>query len=330
MIEVKDLTKYYGSFAAIQALNFEVADGEIVGFLGPNAAGKTTTLKILAGYMPPTSGTAAVHGFDCVTQSLAARKSLGYLPETVPLYPDLTVSQFLDFAGQAKGLDHRQRRLEVDRAIDDCSLEEVRNTLVAVLSKGFRQRVGLAQALLGRPPLLILDEPTIGLDPAQIVEIRELIRQLAGDHTVILSSHILPEVSQLCQRVIIINRGQIVASDTPANLTHQLNRDARVHLSVEGPEAEVQAAIQAVPGVKTVQGLGKGIFTLEADLDLEVRPELARCIVQRGWDLLELKTQEFTLEDVFINLVTEEEQDPGHAQENYLTAEAQRTQRKDF
>ncbi len=308
MIAVKDLTKYYGSFAAIQALNFEVADGEIVGFLGPNAAGKTTTLKILAGYMPPTSGTAAVHGFDCVTQSLAARKSLGYLPETVPLYPDLTVSQFLDFAGQAKGLDSRQRRLEVDRAIDDCSLEEVKNTLVAVLSKGFRQRVGLAQALLGRPPLLILDEPTIGLDPAQIVEIRELIRQLAGDHTVILSSHILPEVSQLCQRVIIINRGQIVASDTPANLTHQLNREARVHLSVKGPLAEVQAAIAAVPGVKAVQGLGDGTFTLEADLDLEVRPELARCIVQRGWDLLELKTQEFTLEDVFINLVTEEEQ----------------------
>ena len=307
MIAVKDLTKYYGSFAAIQALNFEVADGEIVGFLGPNAAGKTTTLKILAGYMAPTSGTAAVHGFDCVTQSLAARKSLGYLPETVPLYPDLTVNQFLDFAGQAKGLDQRQRRLEVDRAIDDCSLEEVKTTLIAVLSKGFRQRVGLAQALLGRPPLLILDEPTIGLDPAQIVEIRELIRQLAGDHTVILSSHILPEVSQLCQRVMIINRGQIVASDTPANLTHQLNREARVHLSVQGPTAEVQAAIAAVPGVKTVQGPGDGTFTLEADLDSEVRPELARCIVQRGWDLLEMKTQEFTLEDVFMNLVTEEE-----------------------
>jgi ABC-2 type transport system ATP-binding protein len=307
MIAVKDLTKYYGSFAAIQALTFEVADGEIVGFLGPNAAGKTTTLKILAGYMPPTSGTAEVHGFDCVTKSLAARKSLGYLPETVPLYPDLTVSQFLDFAGQAKGLDHRQRRLEVDRAIGDCSLESVRNTLIAVLSKGYRQRVGLAQALLGRPPLLILDEPTIGLDPAQIVEIRELIRHLAGDHTVILSSHILPEVSQLCQRVIIINHGKIVASDTPANLTHQLNRDARVHLSVKGPTAEVQTAIKAVPGVKSVQGSGDGMFVLEADLDREIRPELARCIVQKGWDLLELKTQEFTLEDVFINLVTEEE-----------------------
>ena len=307
MIAVKDLTKYYGSFAAIQNLNFEVADGEIVGFLGPNAAGKTTTLKILAGYMPPTSGFAAVQGYDCVTQSLSARKSLGYLPETVPLYPDLSVTQFLDFAAQAKGLDHRQRRLEVDRAMGDCSLEEVKNALVGVLSKGFRQRVGLAQALLGRPPLLILDEPTIGLDPAQIVEIRELIRQLAGDHTVILSSHILPEVSQLCQRVIIINRGQIVASDTPANLTHQLNRDARLHLMVKGPVPEVQAALQAVPGVKTVRGQENGTFTLEADLDSEVRPELARCVIQRGWDLLELKTQEFTLEDVFINLVTEEE-----------------------
>jgi ABC-2 type transport system ATP-binding protein len=306
MIAVKDLTKFYGSFSAIQALNFEVADGEIVGFLGPNAAGKTTTLKILAGYMPPTSGTATVRGFDCVAQSLAARKSLGYLPETVPLYPELTVSQFLDFAGQAKGLDSRQRRLEVDRTIGDCSLQDVKNTLITYLSKGFRQRVGLAQALLGRPPLLILDEPTIGLDPAQIIEIRELIRQLAGDHTVILSSHILPEVSQLCQRVIIINRGQIVASDTPANLTHQLNREARVHLTVEGPHAEVQAAIAAVPGVKNVHGLGDGTFTLEADLGAEVRPELARALVQGGWDLLELKTQEFTLEDVFMNLITEE------------------------
>lgn len=306
MIAVRDLTKYYGSIAAIQQLNFEVADGEIVGFLGPNAAGKTTTLKILAGYMPPTSGTASVKGYDCISQSLAARHCLGYLPENVPLYPDLTVTQFLDFVAQAKGLDRSQRRLEVDRAVSDCSLEEVKQTLIAVLSKGFRQRVGLAQALLGRPPLLILDEPTIGLDPAQIVEIRELIRQLAGEHTVILSSHILPEVSQLCQRVIIINRGQIVASDTPANLTNQLGRDARLHLSVKGPTSEVEAALKAVRGVKTVLSEADGSFSLEADLDYEVRPELARCVVQHGWDLLELKTQEFTLEDVFMNLVTEE------------------------
>lgn len=307
MIVVKDLTKYYGTFAAIQQVSFEVAAGEIVGFLGPNAAGKTTTLKILAGYMPPTTGSASVHGHDCVTASLAARKSLGYLPETVPLYQDLTVSQFLSFAARAKGLDHRERRREVDRAIADCSLTEVKNTLITVLSKGFRQRVGLAQALLGRPPLLILDEPTIGLDPAQIVEIRELIRQLAGAHTVILSSHILPEVSQLCQRVIIINRGQIVASDTPTNLTQQLGRDARIHLLVHGPAAEVQTALAAVPGVKGIRPQEEGAYTLEADLDTEVRPELARCIIGHGWDLLEMKTQEFTLEDVFINLVTEED-----------------------
>ncbi len=253
MIVVKDLTKYYGTFAAIQNLTFEVAAGEIVGFLGPNAAGKTTTLKILAGYMPPTFGTATVNGHDCVEESLAARRSLGYLPETVPLYPDLTVSQFLDFAGQAKGLERQERRREVARAISDCSLEEVKDTLIGVLSKGFRQRVGLAQALLGRPPLLILDEPTIGLDPAQIVEIRELIRQLAGEHTIILSSHILPEVSQLCQRVIIINRGQIVASDTPANLTQQLGREARIHLRVRGPEQEIAVALAALPGVKAVR-----------------------------------------------------------------------------
>ncbi len=307
MIVVKELTKYYGPVAAVQNLTFEVAAGEIVGFLGPNAAGKTTTLKILAGYMPPTSGAATVNGFDCVEQSLAARQSLGYLPETVPLYPDLTVSQFLEFAAHAKGLDRRRRREEVARAIGDCSLEEVRHTLIAVLSKGFRQRVGLAQALLGRPPLLILDEPTIGLDPAQIVEIRELIRQLAGEHTIILSSHILPEVSQLCQRVIIINRGQIVASDTPANLTQQLGRDARIHLLIRGPEDRIAQTLAVIPGVKGVHRRGNGAFTLEADLDTEVRPEVARRLVQQGWDLLEMKTQEFTLEDVFINLVTEEE-----------------------
>lgn len=307
MIEVEDLTKFYGPVAAIKGLNFAVADGEIVGFLGPNAAGKTTTLKILAGYMPPSAGAARVNGYDCLTQSLQVRRSLGYLPENVPLYPDLTVRQFLDFAAQAKGLGRQKRRPEVARVLKDCALEEVENTLIGVLSKGFRQRVGLAQALLGRPPLLILDEPTIGLDPSQIVEIRELIRQLAGEHTVILSSHILPEVSLLCQRVIIINRGQIVASDTPANLTRQLGRDARLRVAVRGPEDQVSRALATVAGVKAVQPAGEGRYSLEVDLDQEVRPEVARLIVQQGWDLLELKTEDFTLEDVFLNLVTEEQ-----------------------
>lgn len=310
MIEVEDLTKFYGPVAAIRGLTFTVAAGEIVGFLGPNAAGKTTTLKILAGFMPPSAGTARINGYDCVTQSLQVRRSLGYLPENVPLYPDLTVRQFLEFVARAKGLDHRSRRPEIARVLADCALTEVENTLIGVLSKGFRQRVGLAQALLGRPPLLILDEPTIGLDPAQIVEIRELIRQLAGEHTVILSSHILPEVSLLCQRVIIINKGQIVASDTPANLTQQLGRDARLQVWVRGPRDEVSQALAQVAGVKRVLPRDPEHYILEVDLEQEARPAVARLVVQRGWELLELKTQEFTLEDVFLNLVTEEDIPP--------------------
>ncbi|MFP3866657.1 MAG: ABC transporter ATP-binding protein [Desulfobacteraceae bacterium] len=307
MIEIKDLTKYYGPTLAIWRLNFEVGDGEIVGFLGPNAAGKTTTLKILAGYMPPSAGTASINGYDCLTQPLEVRRSLGYLPENVPLYRDLDVTQFLTFAARAKGVESRRQKIEIDRAIVDCGLEEVRHTLIASLSKGYRQRLGLAQALLNRPPLLILDEPTIGLDPSQIVEIRQLIKELAGSHTVFLSSHVLPEVSQLCQRVIIINRGQIVASDTPANLTRQLGESSRLAMVVRGPEDKILASFKALPGIKAVTASGNGNYLLEADKGQELRPTLARHVVQAGWDLLELKAQEFTLEDVFLNLVTEEE-----------------------
>ncbi|MBM4284171.1 MAG: ATP-binding cassette domain-containing protein [Deltaproteobacteria bacterium] len=308
MIEVQDLTKFYGPTLAIDRLTFAVEPGEIVGFLGPNAAGKTTTLKILAGFLAPTSGSAAVNGHDCLTASLQARASLGYLPETAPLYPDLTVTQFLRFAARAKGVDPKAESGEIDRIIEDCGLTEVRHTLNASLSKGFRQRLGLAQALLGSPPLLILDEPTIGLDPSQIVEIRQLIKELAGAHTVILSSHILPEVSMLCERVIIINHGRIVASDTPQNLSRQMSRGSRIALGVRGPEPEVAAALQGVSGVRTVAAQGDGRYLVEAG-DLELRPLLARLVVEKGWDLLELKAQEFTLEDVFLNLVTEEEAD---------------------
>jgi len=306
MIEVQDLTKYYGPTLAISRLNFEVAAGEIVGFLGPNAAGKTTTLKILAGFLSSTSGTARINGFDCLSQSLETRRSLGYLPETVPLYRDLTVTQFLRFAARAKGVEAGAEQKEIDRVMEDCGLKEVRHTLIASLSKGFRQRVGLAQALLHRPPVLILDEPTIGLDPSQIVEIRQLIKDLAGAHTVILSSHILPEVAQLCQRVIIINQGQIVASDTPENLSRQLGQGSRLLLTVLGPETEVVPALQTVPGVQGVAGQGGGRYLVEAAPDPDARPLLARLVVERGWQLLELRTQEFTLEDVFLNLVTEE------------------------
>ncbi len=307
MIAVQDLTKYYGLTLAISRLTFEVGKGEIIGFLGPNGAGKTTTLKILAGFLPPTSGMAQINGHDCVTESLAVRRSLGYLPETAPLYTELTVSQFLRFAARAKGVESRKERAEVDRVVEDCGLEEVRETLISSLSKGFRQRVGLAQALLHSPPLLILDEPTIGLDPAQIVEIRQLIKELSGDHTVVLSSHILPEVSQLCQRVIIINKGQIVASDTPDNLSRQLGHGSRLHLEIRGPAPEVTAALKSLPGIKEVVSQGQGHFLVESGNDLELRPEIARLVVARGWDLLELQAQEFTLEEVFLNLVTEEE-----------------------
>ena len=307
MIAVQDLTKYYGPTLAISRLTFEVGKGEIVGFLGPNGAGKTTTLKILAGFLPPTSGQAHINGHDCVTESLAVRRSLGYLPETAPLYTELSVSQFLRFAARAKGVESRHEQSEGDRVIEACDLEEVRETLISSLSKGFRQRVGLAQALLHSPPLLILDEPTIGLDPAQIVEIRQLIKELSGDHTVVLSSHILPEVSQLCQRVIIINKGQIVASDTPENLSRQLGHGSRLRLEIKGPAPEVTATLRSLPGVKGVVNQNETIYLVESGENLELRPELACLVVARGWDLLELQAQEFTLEEVFLNLVTEEE-----------------------
>jgi ABC-2 type transport system ATP-binding protein len=307
MIEVQDLTKYYGPHLAVSHLDFQVAAGEIVGFLGPNGAGKTTTLKILAGLLAPSLGTARINGYDCVSDSLAARRSLGYVPENVSIYPDLSVTQFLRFAARAKGIAAKEEKSELDRVVASCGLEEVRHTLVAALSKGYRQRLGLAQALLHQPPLLILDEPTIGLDPSQIVEIRQLIKNLEGDHTVMLSSHILPEVSQLCDRVIIINRGQIVASDRPENLSRQMGHGSRVLLTVAGPTTEVETALQKISGVNRVESLAEGKFLVAADRSRELRPELARLVVAQGWDLLELKTQEFTLEEVFLNLVTEEE-----------------------
>ncbi len=306
MIEVRNLTKYYGPLQAVNQINFEVAAGEIVGFLGPNGAGKTTTLKMLAGFLAPTSGTARINGFDCVSQSLEVRRSLGYLPENVSIYPELTVGQFLKFAAHAKGVVSKDQPAEIRRVMAACGLEEVAGKLVKALSKGFRQRLGLAQALLHQPPVLILDEPTIGLDPSQIVEIRSLIKDLEGGHTVILSSHILPEVSQLCHRVIIIHRGQLVASDTPENLSRQMGRGA-ISLTVKGPEAQVTAALQDMPGVARVVGRGEGRFLVDAGNGGDLRPELARLVVQQGFDLLELKAQEFTLEDVFLNLVTEEE-----------------------
>jgi ABC-2 type transport system ATP-binding protein len=311
MIEVEGLTKVYGIKTAIDNLTFTVQQGEVVGFLGPNGAGKTTTMRVLSCYMPPTSGTARVGGYDIHTQGLEVRRRIGYLPEHVPLYTDLTVTQYLSFVAEAKGLSRLTRRQRVGEAIERCLLQDARGRIIGKLSKGYRQRVGLAQALLGDPPILILDEPTIGLDPKQIIEIRSLIRDMQGERTVILSTHILPEVSVVCQRVIIINEGRIVAVDTPESLTRRLQRSTQVLLQIDGPPDQVTARLREAPGVLQVamkDGAGAlRRYLVETEKDRDLRQELARVVCGSGWGLLELRPVDMSLEDIFIRLVTEEE-----------------------
>jgi len=310
MIEVEGLTKVYGNTTAIDSLTFTVQQGEVVGFLGPNGAGKTTTMRVLSCYMPPTSGTARVGGYDIRTQALEVRRRIGYLPEHVPLYTDLTVTQYLTFVAEAKGLSRLTRRQRVGEAIERCLLQDARGRIIGKLSKGYRQRVGLAQALLGDPPILILDEPTIGLDPKQIIEIRSLIRDMQGERTVILSTHILPEVSMVCQRVIIINEGRIVAVDTPETLTRRLQRSTQVLLQIDGPPDQVSVRLREAPGVlQVVMKDGAGAlrrYLVETDKDRDLRQELARVVCTSGWGLLELRPVDMSLEDIFIRLVTEE------------------------
>ncbi len=313
MIEVKHLSRNFGAVQAIQDISFEVQKGEIVGFLGPNGAGKTTTMRILTGYIPATSGTAKVAGFDVQEESLEVRKRIGYMPENPPVYADMTVDQYLDFVAKIKGVDGKVRKKKVDEAMEKVGITDVRKRLIKHLSKGYRQRVGLAQALVHDPEVLILDEPTIGLDPKQIREVRTLIKGLAGQHTVILSTHILPEVSMTCQRVIIINKGKVVAEDTPDNLTARLAGNERLVMEVEGPADTVTQTLQAVPGVQNISvdranGDGRVQLTVESSAGTDLRKELARTVVNNGWGLLELRPVEMSLEDVFLHLVTEEEE----------------------
>jgi ABC-2 type transport system ATP-binding protein len=307
VIEVEQLTKLYGPLPALREVSFRVKQGEILGFLGPNGAGKTTTLRILTCFIPPTSGFARIAGLDCQEHPLEVRAKIGYLPENVSLYSDMTVRRFLVFAASAKAVPRSRRSAEVERVMERCSITEVESRIIGHLSKGYRQRLGIAQALLNDPPILILDEPTIGLDPAQIVEIRALIKELGGERTIILSSHILPEVSQICQRILVINRGQIVATDTAAHLTSQLRRTQQVRIQVEGPSAEIKEEFTGIAGVLQVQpGDGPGSYLVETDRHKDLRPELARRVVARGWQLRELRTQEVSLEEIFMELVTEE------------------------
>ncbi len=311
MIEVQNLTKYYGPVMAIEDVSFTVAQGEIVGFLGPNGAGKTTTMRILTGYMPPTNGRAQVAGFDVLTQSLEVRRRIGYLPESVPLYGELRVRTYLDFVAEVKGVPGRDRRARVDEAMERCGVTDVVGKLVGTLSRGYRQRVGLAQALVNDPEVLILDEPTVGLDPQQIVEIRRLIKGLAGQRTIILSTHILPEVSVTCDRVMIISRGRIVAVDTPGNLTAQVQKSANVLLQVEGPAEPIMAEIRRLEGVQRVAPRGEAVdgrrtYLVESERGRDVRVALAAAMVKNGWGLYELRPADLSLEEIFLHLVTEE------------------------
>ena len=310
MIEVQRLTKRYGAFTAVDDVSFRVERGEILGFLGPNGAGKTTTMRVLTGYIPPTEGRAIVAGFDVFDQPIEAKRRTGYLPETPPLYPDMTVHDYLDFVAKIKGVPRHERRTRVMAAMERTRVADMAKRHCGKLSKGYRQRVGLAQALLHNPDVLILDEPTAGLDPKQIIETRELIKQLAGDHTIILSTHILPEVSQTCQRVVIINRGRVVAVDTPENLTATLRGSESMYVQVDGAGADVQSALERVPGVTRVsvadaRGAVSG-FEVDSEAGRDVRRELASAVVARGWGLLEMRPMRMSLEEIFLSLTTEE------------------------
>jgi ABC-2 type transport system ATP-binding protein len=311
MIEVQGLTKHYGPIAAISDVSFSVKRGEIVGFLGPNGAGKTTTMRILAGFMPATRGTATVAGYDVFTQSLEVRRRIGYLPENVPLYPEMGVASYLDFVAEVKGVGRTERRRRVAEVMERCLIADVRHRLIGKLSKGYRQRVGLAQAIVSDPEVLILDEPTIGLDPKQIAEIRALIKSLAGQHTVILSTHILPEVSMLCQGVIIINKGAVVAQGPIDRLVEQVFPRARVQLQLAAPPDAVPAEIRRIPGVLSVERQavsdGVGTYVVEAPRDRDVRSELFQLAADQKWRLLELRRIGMTLEEVFIRIVAGEE-----------------------
>jgi ABC-2 type transport system ATP-binding protein len=309
-IEVDNLTKYYGDFPAIENISFNVMKGEILGFLGPNAAGKTTTMRILTGFMPPTSGSARIAGFDIVSDSLAARQQIGYLPESVPLYLDMTVEDYLDFMGKIRGMDSKRRRSRIDDVISICRLGEYKSSIIGKLSKGFRQRVGISQAILHEPQVLILDEPTIGIDPIQVVETRNLIKSLGGDHTVVLSSHILPEVSAVCERVIIIHEGQVVAVDRPDNLASRLRGTESIEIDIRGPVSDIMTALRNIPGVSEVTRSTEkediASYNVQSNGAEDLREIISGLIAQKGWGLLRLQPINMSLEEIFLSLTTTE------------------------
>ena len=311
MIEVQDLTKAYGPVTAVDHVSFTVNKGEILGFLGPNGAGKTTTMRILTGFMPATSGTARVAGFDVFQNSLDVRRHIGYLPEAPPLYPDMSVESYLDFVLRIKNVAAEKRGARITDALEKTSLADKRTELIKRLSRGYKQRVGLAQALVHDPDVIILDEPTVGLDPKQIIEVRHLIKGLAGSHTIILSTHILPEVSMTCDRVVIINKGKIAAVDTPQNLTAQLRGGLKIRIDAQAPADALRDSLQKIPGASRVQvsaasADGRVSATVEVATGQDIRNQIAAKIVQNDWGLYELRGVSASLEDIFLQLTTDE------------------------
>jgi gliding motility-associated transport system ATP-binding protein len=318
LIEVQNLTKTFGDRTAVDHISFTVNKGEILGFLGPNGAGKTTTMRILTGFLPATSGTAKIGGFDVFDDSIEVRRRIGYLPETPPLYTDMKVGEYLDFVTRIKNVPAEKRASRIEDALEKTNITDKRDELIKRLSRGYKQRVGIAQALVHDPDVIILDEPTVGLDPKQIIEVRHLIKGLAGNHTIILSTHILPEVSMTCDRVVIINRGKIAAVDTPANLTTQLKGAQHVRFEARADEAALRGAMQEIPGISNVviEPVGSsGVLavTVESAAGQDARSEIAAKIVGKGWPLLELRGVSLSLEEIFLQLTTD---DASHAVES--------------
>ncbi len=301
----------YGEKTAVDRISFSVNKGEILGFLGPNGAGKTTTMRVLTGYLPATTGTAKIAGFDVFDDSMEVRRRIGYLPENPPLYFDMTVTEYLDFVARIKNVPAEKRAQRIEAAMEMTKIVEQRGQLIKRLSRGFKQRVGLAQAIVHDPDVIILDEPTVGLDPKQIIEVRHLIKGLAGNHTIILSTHILPEVSMTCDRVIIINNGRIVAVDTPENLTLQLKGGERIRVEVQAPEQALRDTLQKIPGAQCVSvdsmgSSGRMIAIVEARQGQDLRSQIAAKVVGQGWPLYELRGENLSLEEIFLQLTMED------------------------
>ncbi|HHW00705.1 MAG TPA: ATP-binding cassette domain-containing protein [Clostridiaceae bacterium] len=313
MIEIKNLTKRYGQITAVNNLNFTVEKGEILGFLGPNGAGKSTTMKIITGYISSTEGSVKVNGYDIMENPREAKRSIGFLPEQPPLYLDMTVYDYLDFVSDLKSVDKKKKAGQIRDIMELVKIGDHKGRLIKNLSKGYKQRVGLAQALIGNPEVLILDEPTVGLDPKQIIEIRKLIKALGNEHTIILSSHILPEVSAVCERVVIINKGEIAAVDTPENLSKGLGDSSRLSITIAGPKPSIISSIKEIYGVKYVEAGAereKDAFTyiVESDKNVDVRRPIFYAMAKAGYPIIELKSLSMSLEDIFLQLTTEEKE----------------------